>query len=73
MAFVISMLGWPDKSLPRDLIQGFQVQGLLPKRGALRPLTAQEIRRQQPSEGPHCEMGGFLAKEVVGSQAEEWI
>ena len=73
MAFMLAMLQWPDASLPNELLQGFQVQGLLNKSGSLKPLPPRELAKQKPNTGPYRQMGNYTAKEIFGATAEDWI
>ena len=73
MTCMSSMRQGPDASLPRELLQGFQVQGLMNKSGSLKPLTPREIAKQKPRTGPYRQMGNYMAKETFGATTEEWI
>eukprot|EP00973_Karenia_brevis_P064238 8926576-Karenia_brevis.AAC.1 len=39
LAVLITLLQWPDKSLPYDLVRGFQLTGHLPKSGIFRSVA----------------------------------
>jgi len=71
IAVVIAMLQWPDTSLPRELMFGFQVYGVVPTSNALRQLKPEEFRRQ--GTGELDTRGQPIPGLLFGAAAEQWI
>ncbi|CAK0895584.1 unnamed protein product, partial [Prorocentrum cordatum] len=60
IAFMVALMGWPDKGLPSRPALGFELAGAIPPSGILRPIATKHI-----GKGPEPEAG----EEVFGGDA----
>ena len=69
IAFMVALMGWPDKGLPSRLAQGFELAGVIPPSGILRPIAPRHIGKGPEPEPEEQVFGDGAVRSVEEVEA----